>query len=476
MSLIISWILSLVVAGPAPHDMSLLVWSDLHGDPSPRLFAWVDSLRRDAEQWKRPVLALDAGDAFFGSDLSFLTRGRAQASLYNFVKPDAIVLGAQDFAWTRARLDSVLSGLKTPVLGANLRNAMTDKPYGGTDWKIWNFDSLLVGVVGATDADISSADRPSRTIDLRSDDPENSVADAVAELRQKKAAIVVVLSHAGEEADRAMAEKIQGIDLIAGSRDDAKDTLYKVGKCWIARVGGGGRHLSRIELKLDGDGSVEAEAKSSDIPSVDLSATWKPYFDSLARWEKSRLDSAVGTLAEGWPRTKREGALGNFLADALREGSGADVALFPASAIQAGLPKGRVTVGQVWKTLGGFSQVSVFELPGSELKRLIRNQLFHAKDFLFLSGASCTSDNSATGGAEGQVLVGGKPIQGSDRYKVAIPQSLRENIYDLTGFSLASCAPQYLERWDRDIVLEHIGKVGFKTSLGRVPAMYGSSH
>jgi 2',3'-cyclic-nucleotide 2'-phosphodiesterase (5'-nucleotidase family) len=207
-----------------------------------------------------------------------------------------------------------------------------------------------------------------------------------------------------------------------------------------------------------------------------LPETWKPVFDSLDWIAKSETDSVVGELREAWPRTKREGNLGNFLADAIREESGSDIGLWPASAVRVGLAKGKVTQGDLWKVIGPFAQVSVFELPGSEVKHLIRYQFQHSKDFLFLSGITCTPDSSATGGADSKVFVGGKPVQGGDHYKIAMPQSLRDNIYDLTGFSLESASPDYLERWDREMVLEHLRKTGLKTTLGRVPAMYGASH
>jgi 2',3'-cyclic-nucleotide 2'-phosphodiesterase (5'-nucleotidase family) len=286
--------------------------------------------------------------------------------------------------------------------------------------------------------------------------------------------VVVVLSHAGAEADENLARQIPELDLVVGSRDGGTDSLYRIGRTWIARVAEGSSHVQKIDVNFSDD-ALSVEAKSLPVPAgIRIPVAWVPVFDSLERLRRSKADSVVGELREAWPRTRREGSLGNFLADALREEAGADVGLWPAGAIKAGLPKGRVTQGDLWKATGMFAQVSVFELPGSELKRLIKNQLTRAKDFLFLSGASCTADSTASGGPESQVSVGGKPIQGGDHYRIAIPQGLRENIYDLTGFSLSSASPEYLERWDRDLVLEHVRKVGFKTSLGRVPATYGS--
>jgi 5'-nucleotidase / UDP-sugar diphosphatase len=472
---ILPWLLAATVSAPAQKNVSLLVWSDLHGDPSPRLFATIDALRRDADSAKQPLLALDAGDAFFGSDLSFLTAGASQVKVLNLVKPDAMVLGSVDLVWTRNRLDSLLGKLKVPVLTSNLRNALDDKPYGGKDWILRDFDGFQVGVIGVVDGNISASDRSTQTQDLRSEDPGSRLDDLVTELRTKKADLVVVLSHAGQEADEAMARSNTGIDLVVGSQEGKGDSLYRIGSTWMALLASGSEQFQRLELEMSDTGVVvRASSIRADSKAI-LPSAWKPVFDSLEKIVRTKSDSVVGELREAWPVTKREGNLGNFLADAIREESGSDIALWPASDIHAGLRKGKVTAGDLWKAIGPFEQVSVFDLPGSEVKRLVRNQFRRSKDFLFLSGASCSPDSSVGGGAESHVFVGGKPVEGGDHYKIAIPQSIRDDIYELTGFSLGSASPEYLERWDRDLVLDHVRKVGLKTTLGRVPVMYGGS-
>jgi len=463
------------IAGPPDKGVRLLVWSDLDGNPSPHLFAWVDSLRREADSSKHPLLALDAGDAFFGSDLSFLSRGASEVRVLNLVKPDAMILGTDDFAWTRERLDTLLAGLKVPVLTSNLRDDLADSPYGKKDFSIWDFSGFKVGVIGVLDSDLASSDRPSQIQDLRSEDPSGRVDTALEELRREGANVVVVLSDAGPDANEQLASAVPGLDLVVGSGYAEEDTLYQVGKTWIARLASDSDRVRSVDLEWSDSGvAVNVSAPGPRRP-VAVPAAWKPVFDSLEATLRSKTDSVVGTLRESWPATRKEGYLGNFLADAIREESGSDIGLWPASGIYAGLKKGKVTVGDLWKVTGPFSQVSQFSLPGSDVRRLILHQFQHASGFVFLSGVTCTVDSSAFGGPESRITVGGKPLQGGDYYKIAIPQSLRDDIYDLTGFSLASASPQYLERWDRDLVLAHAAKAGLVATTGRVPAMYGST-
>jgi 2',3'-cyclic-nucleotide 2'-phosphodiesterase (5'-nucleotidase family) len=463
------------MAGPADKSVRLLVWSDLDGNSSPHLFAWVDSLRREADSAKQPMLALDAGDAFFGSDLSFLTRGGAEVRVLDLVKPDAMILGTGDFAWTRERLDTLLGNLTVPVLTTNLRDDLADTPYGKKDFSMWDFSGFKVGVIGVLDSDLASSDRPSQIENLRSEDPANRVETALQELRGKGADLVVALSDAGPDADEQLAGAVPGLDLVVGSGYAAEDTVYQVGRTWIARLASDSDRVRGVDLEMtDGGVSVKVSA-AAPRTSVHLPSAWKPVFDSLDAILKTARDSVVGTLHDAWPETRREGYLGNFLADAIRDGSESDIGLWPASGIHAGLKKGKVTEGDLWKVTGPFSQVSQFTLPGSDLRRLILHQFQHASGFLFLSGATCTVDSSAFGGPESRISVGGKPLQGGDYYTIAIPQSLRDDLFAQTGFSLASASPRYLERWDRDLVLAYALKAGLVTTTGRVPAMYGSS-
>ena len=478
MSMSLAWMLSALAAGPAHRGAELLVWSDLHGAPSPKLFAWVDSLRRQARAEQTPVLALDAGDALFGSDLSHATAGEGMVRILNSAKPDAMVLGAGDFRWTRQRLDTLLSRLTVPVLSSNLRNDLDDAPYGGGACKVWDFDGLKIAVVGVVESDIAFSDRPSRTQDLRSEEPQSRVKDLVDSLRQKAGArIVVALSHAGARADEELARAVPDLDLVVGSADGTLDTTYSVEKVRIVRFAAGPSQVHRVDISVQ-DAGLDLEARRLPVPGspIALPASQKAVFDSVERSQKIRSDSIVGSLPEAWPKTAREGSLGNFLADALRAETGAEVGIWPAAGIHAGLPKGKVTAGDLHRVLGSFELVSVFELPGSELKRLVKNQFQRPTDFLFLSGLTCTPDSSRFGGPGTEVLLDGHPVQGGEHYRIAIPQCLRADLYNLTGFSVESAAPEYREMlWDRDAVLQYVRKNGLRTSLGRVPAMYGAS-
>jgi 5'-nucleotidase / UDP-sugar diphosphatase len=465
--------LASITAAQTPRSLSLLVWGDLAGTPTPRLFTWIDSLRRAAEDSALPVLALDAGNSIYGSDLSFVTKGRSQARILNLVEPDAITLGSRDFWWDRRHLDTVLALIQSPVVTSNILFDVNDRPYGGHGYVMWDFGDFRVGLIGVADPDLKTAERPSIATDLRANDPVENVRAALAELKKQKVDVAVVLSHAGRESDNALARSVEGIDLIVGTRHEAFSAPELVGGTWIVRTASGPDQVTQVRWqKPDSAATVTAEV-SMTPKGLQALPEWKPVLDSLSAILKARTDEALATTKEAWPKTAREGRLGNFLADALRAEAGVDIAFWPASAVRGGIPKGRVTVGDLWKALPPPEQVSVFELPGSDVQKVLLFQMNQPKDFLFVSGATCTADSTRFGGSPMQVSIDGKPLQSSDRYRIAIPLSIRERIFELTGLSLASAGPTYLERWDRDMIEAYARQNQFRSTLGRVPAMYG---
>ena len=176
--------------------------------------------------------------------------------------------------------------------------------------------------------------------------------------------------------------------------------------------------------------------------------------DSLLSAYQSR---EIGNLKAAWAPTRREAPLGNWMADALRGGTKADIALVPASWIQKGFPKGRVRVEDVWNAIPpGLNMVSVFTLPGSDVMKYLERQMRHSKEYIFLSGLSCTPDSSMFGGNPIAAVVGGKPLDKSAYYRIAIPKQLRNDIYELTGISESSAGAE----WDRHLGKRHDHRVG----------------
>lgn len=465
-----------VVAEPAvPSKATILVWSDLHGKVPPGLKVLVDSLREAHAKEGVPFAAFDAGDALFGSRLSHLTRGVSTTAEINFLKPDAMALGLGDFGWDRNRLDSLLQSISTPVVTTNLRRNVDDRPIGGHKSLLLESSGLKLGVLGISDPELDYPERQERNGDMRVDPEEAAASWAVASLRQGGAKLVVALCHATSQVAQNIG-RLEGIDLVLAAHDAPQASLSRVAGASIAHVPPGVGAIVRIDLE-SGDSGWTARLSTVAIPkSIPTSAAWKAMtaiHDSLLN---AHLGRVVGTLKSAWPATRRESSLGNWLADALRGGTGTDIAFVPASWVRAGLPKGTVKVQDVWNTIPeGLNMVSTFKLPGSDVMKVLERQMRRSKEYLFVSGLSCTPDSSMYGGSPIAAVVGGKPLDKSAYYTIAIPKVLRDDLYEQTGISESSAGPEWTGLWDADLVLAWATTHGLSTDLGRVPAMYGGS-
>lgn len=457
----------------AGASATLLVWSDLSGRVPQGLKALVDSARAAADASGKPLVALDAGDALFGSRLSHITRGVAQTAELNFLKPDAMVLGAADFGWNRNRLDSLLRVLDFPVVTANLRRNVDDHPIGSHRSVLLGKAGAKIGVIGVADPELDYTDRQERNGDMRVD-PEDAVVASEAEALRKAGADVVVVLANLEDATATKLARTAGVDLVLWAHDGAAGTQpAKEGGAWKARIPGGGASVARIDLERTEGGWNVAATTLPLSRSTPTNAAWKAMYaahDSAVAAFQSR---EVGNLKTAWAPTRRESQLGNWFADALRGGTGSDIALVPASWIRKGLPKGRVLVEDVWNAVPpGLNMVSTFTLPGSDVMKYLERQMRRSKEYVFVSGLTCTPDSAMYGGNPISATVGGRPLDKSAYYRIAIPLQLRNDIYELTGISESSAGPEWTGIWESDMVVDWALSKGLSTDVGRVPAMY----
>ena len=172
------------------------------------------------------VLKLHAGDAITGDLYYTITNGQADAALMNTVCYDAFALGNHEFDSGDAGLKTFLDFLRTPscatpVLSANVRPQLGTPlaPRSATDYirpyAIVFRDGIRVGIVGITVAGKTrDSSRPDPTTQFG-----NEVAAAQAaidELKAQGVSRIVLLTHQGFDADRAMARQLSGVDVIVG--------------------------------------------------------------------------------------------------------------------------------------------------------------------------------------------------------------------------------------------------------------------
>ena len=217
-----------------------------------RLATVVKAVR--AERGER-VLLLDGGDTWQGSLGANRTRGQDMVDCFKLLKPDAMT-GHWEFTYGEARLKELIAASGIPFLALNIRDTEWQEPAFDA-YRMFERGGAKVAVLGEAFAYTPVANprwmMPSWTFGIREDDVRATVAKA----RQDGAALVVLLSHNGFDADRKLAARVAGIDVILTAHThDALPEPVRVGRTLLVASGSCGKFVSRLDLDVQ-DGAVK---------------------------------------------------------------------------------------------------------------------------------------------------------------------------------------------------------------------------
>ncbi|HZU68990.1 MAG TPA: bifunctional UDP-sugar hydrolase/5'-nucleotidase [Ktedonobacteraceae bacterium] len=404
--------------------------NDIHGrvEGLARITTLVEKIR--TENPDKPVLFIDAGDVEeTASRLSNLTKGTAMHRLLSLAGCDVVTAGnggimrygyqvLRDYS-SAARYPLVLSNLRmpdgTPLPGAQLTALL-------------QVGSLHLGVIGIT-ADSIDGDSVYETyFGLRALPSVEVIRELAADLRQKGAGAVILLSHMGLDADRKLASELQEeIEIIIGAHSHhLLPEGERLGRVLIVQAGNYAEYLGRLDILWDDQQLVVQHVSVLPItdaiePAPRILSETKVIEAEIEHY----LDEVVGELSEPLDfATDRECGVANLMADMLREHMAADVAVITASVAFTGpLPPGSLRRGTLWDVCSSSANPGIVTMTGAQLKTVIERGLdlnlakqtpraFRglARGLLHLSGASIH---------EGQLLVGSHPLELEREYRVA---------------------------------------------------------
>ena len=205
---------------------------------------------------------------------------------------DAVVPGNNDITFGSKRFLELVDKYSLPLLCANCVWAGDMKPKNVPPYKIYELDGVTVAIIGTA----GSITHTTKTgpimkdvdglLEVRWKTSEiiESIRNVVIDL-QKKADIIVLMTHLGQIADRNLAQALPRIDLIAGGHmHDTFDTMVfdEQTQTVIQHSGSHGIAVGEVILTWDGKKIVERKARvikiTPDMPkSAELEAMRKSY-------------------------------------------------------------------------------------------------------------------------------------------------------------------------------------------------------
>ncbi len=275
-----------------------------------------------------------AGDMISPSLLSGLDKGEHTIMLTNLVPPDAFAPGNHEYDFGPEVFLQRMAEAKYPRLAANLRGPDGKLLPGFTDTLMIERGPIRIGIVGLT---LDTSYQVSSPGNLKIADAVETGLAKAKELRAAGADFVVALTHSGHAEDRAMYDS-HVFDLIMTGHDQDLLVNYD-GRTAMMESYEQADFVTIADIAFDiseKDGKRIVEWHPSfriiDTKDVTPDPETKAKTDELASMLAKELDVAIGTTTTALDSRRAtvrtgEAALGNLVADALKEAIRADIAI-----------------------------------------------------------------------------------------------------------------------------------------------------
>ena len=324
------------------------------------------------------ILFVLAGDVLSPSVLSKYYSGRQMIEAFNAAKLDYATFGNHEFDIETDTLAAMVAASKFKWLSSNCTLANGSPMPKVLPWDTLRVSGHKVGLLGLT------LQGPYRE-EIRCTDPDSAAKRTVETLTAEGVDLIVALSHQTVKADRDLLVREPRIDLVLGGHEhDALDSTVS------------GRHVVKADANAEtaqfvtlwgGKGSwrqaIGLVPIDASLPAdTAVARVVREWNDSL----KQRLgpEQTVGNTAAPIDPTvslsrRGESMLGNLVTDAIRAGTGADVALLNSGTLRLDrvIPSGAVTNHDI-EGIFPFpdqTRIVMFPMTGARLKQVLEHSV-----------------------------------------------------------------------------------------------------
>ena len=334
--------------------------------------AWLrDSLERSG-----PVVFALAGDVLSPSLLSKWYAGRQMVEAFNAASLDYATFGNHEFELDRDTLIARIAQSRFRWLSANCTLANGTPFPGVLAWDTLRLNGVRVGIFGTT---VQGSYRSY----VRCSDPDSATTRAIDELERVGAELIVGLTHQNVDSDSALLAREPRLDLVLGGHEHERH-LVTVGGRVVVKADANSRSAQLVTVTREGQGWRQ-QPRLFEMPRT------APMDSTTARTARAWSDTLVRRL--GPPRViattsgpidardeisrSQETVLGDLVTDALRLGTGADVAILNAGTMRLDdvIAAGPITSYQLESIFlfADETRIVTFPLTGARLRALLEH-------------------------------------------------------------------------------------------------------
>ncbi|GAA0339740.1 5'-nucleotidase C-terminal domain-containing protein [Bacillus carboniphilus] len=412
-------------------------------------FAKIATLAKQFKEENENTLLLDAGDALHGTTFATIDQGESIIRVMDVVGYDGMTVGNHDFNYGRERLLELVQMANFPVISANLLYEITKKPLL-LPYIIKEMNGLKVGIFGLSTPETIYKTNAKNVEGVLFTDPVAAAEKSVKELKANGVNAVIAISHLGtnptsQHTSLKVAQEVSGIDLIVDGHSHSKGATM-VEKTLIVSAGEYTKRLGVVELNFRSGKLMNKKASyviDSDAIIPDTKVT--SVIQDILKEQEKQLKTVIGktnvVLVGDRERVRKgETNLGNLIADAMLEETGADIALLNGGGIRASIDQGDITKGDVITVLPFGNYIMTKVVSGKTVKEALENGVRAYPErsgaFPHVAGMTFAFDPSNPfGDRVDSVQVAGEPLELDKEYIIAMSDFLASGGDQYTMFT-----------------------------------------
>lgn len=438
-----------VTADNSGDTITILQTADIHGqiEVHDELF-WENeeiSFRRlggmanmktlfNTERAKNPegTIILDGGDLIQGGAVAALSEGSAFSGIVKAMEYDFLIPGNWEVVYGKEKMINVLKAYETPVIAANMYDDETEE-FIFPPYFIKELKGVKLGFISYNDPDIPVRQNPSFSKGIRFDKVHDNLAALVNKLKdEKEVDVLFLVTHIGisKQFDLANDPTLSKVDYILGN--DTHERIREPLQGEFSRVTEPGAFASFVgkmqlvfkdgKITYEGYELMEVDPKIY-APDEKVAAVIK---EETAPY-KEKISRVLGyTSTPLYRYFVVENPMDNFITDASRWKTGADIAIsngfrFSPPLVPGEDGKAAITYEYLWNMLPVNEYVKTGKATGQQIHDWMEKEIHNvfAKDpkerfggwLVRFSGMTLKFDSSKPKGQRVlEITVGEEPL------------------------------------------------------------------
>ncbi len=345
-------------------------------------------LKRQRKTYGDRLILLDNGDILQGQPTCYYTNyvktdePNIAAEVINYLQYDAETFGNHDVETGHAVYDKWIKEVKCPMLGANIIDTKTNKPYV-KPYTIIEREGVRVAILGMLTPAIPNWLHESLWTGLRFDEMLKTARHWIKILKeQEKADVIIGLFHSGwdggivtptyeEDVARKMAETVEGFDVIFFGHDHTErnvtinNTLCMDPSCNAIKA-------AQATIQIRNGKVISKKGELIDVRNEEIDKQYIAHFQPQIDAIRQYVERQLGTFAS--PMRSRDAFFGSAaFTDLIHllqlEETHADISFNAPLTFNTDIKAGPIYMSDMFKLYRFENKIYVLRMTGEEVRK-----------------------------------------------------------------------------------------------------------